>query len=191
MSPNVLKNGFSGRKLQEEGSERKRTVSFQAQTYQKSSLLYLHFLSLSNEVTHPLMCKHTPMLPHWLTRTRAHTRSTMVWAVAMSSVATVCETVHAWLPGLMTMGGTGNFSNVHKNVQREFWVITILWIFCGKMECRFPFRDSSLWRLFCLKSFYWSWCECSAVGGATREKSSSWGGRDHLSWEHSTLAFWA
>lgn len=38
----------------------------------------------------------------------------------MSSVATVCETVHAWLPGLMTMGGIGNFSNVHKNVQREF-----------------------------------------------------------------------
>lgn len=119
MSATVLENSFSGRKPQEEGSEMKGTVSFQAQIYQKSLLLYLHFFSLSSKVTHPHMCKH--MHAHALAseQTHTHTRHTMVCAVAMSSVTMVCGAVHTSLPGLTTMGGAGNFSNVNKNVEKE------------------------------------------------------------------------
>lgn len=65
----------------------------------------------------------------------------------------MCESVRPWLPALGATGGTGNFSNVHKNVEREFWVITIPWTSCGKIKSQFPFRDNCLWKLFTMRIF--------------------------------------
>ena len=70
----------------------------------------------------------------------------------------VCESAHPWLPALRATGGTGNFSNVHKNVKREFWVIIIPWSSCGKMQSRFPFRDNSLWKPLAMRVCICLWC---------------------------------
>lgn len=62
---------------------------------------------------------------HIRTHARMHAHSyVMVYTVAMSPKALagpcVCESAYPWLPALQAMGGTGNFSNDHKNVKREF-----------------------------------------------------------------------
>lgn len=41
-------------------------------------------------------------------------------AVSPKALARLCESAHPWLPALRATGGTGNFSNVHKDVEREF-----------------------------------------------------------------------
>lgn len=76
---------------------------FEASFYQKSLLLYLHFLSLSKSNTQVQLCNGL----HAVARRPKH------------SLRAVCESAHPWLPALRMTGGAGNFSNFHVNVERE------------------------------------------------------------------------